>query len=125
MAAKGKRGDRIAERLRAELMNLLLRGAVRDPAVRDALVTTVRVSADLRHARVYVRLLDPMATETRQQALISGLARAAPFVRRELAPKLALKYQPELKFFWDDGLDDATRIEALLEEVRNESKGTS
>ena len=125
MQAKSRRGDRVAERLRAELMDLLLHGGVRDPAARDAVVTTVRISADLRHARVYVRLLDPMATEERQQALVSGLARAAPFIRRELAPRLALKYQPELKFFWDDGLDDATRIEALLEEVRNESKGAS
>ena len=125
MQAKTKRGDRVAERLRAELMALLLRGAVRDPAVRDAIVTTVRITADLRHARVYVRTLEPESTEARRQELVTGLTRAAPFLRRELAPKLALKYQPELKFYWDEGLDEATRIEALLEEVRNESEGAS
>ena len=125
MQSKPKRGDRVAERVRAEIMDLLLRGAVRDPEVRDVIVTVVRVSADLRHARVYVRLLEPAVADAQKQAVVSGLTRAASYIRREIAPKLKLKYQPELKFFWDEGLDQASRIEALLDEVRNESKDSA
>lgn len=111
----------MAERLRSELMELLMRGDVRDPAVRDAIVTSVRVSADLRHARIYVRLLDPDAPETRRKALLAGLSRAGSFIRRELSPRLQLKYQPALKFFWDDGLDHANRVEELLQDIHRES----
>lgn len=125
MQSKPKRGDRVAERLRAEIMDLLLRGAVRDPEVRDVIVTVVRVSADLRHARVYVRLLEPARSEAQKQAVVAGLTRASSYIRREIAPKLKLKYQPELKFFWDEGLDQASRIEALLDEVRSESKDSA
>ena len=63
-----KRSDRVGERIRAEIMDLLLRGGVRDPATRDGFVTAVKVSADLRHARVYVRLTDVEAAQARRDA---------------------------------------------------------
>lgn len=113
----------MGERLRAELMALLMRGGVRDPAVRDTVVTAVRINADLRNARVYVRLMEASPSAARQAALLRGLGRATPFIRRELSPKLALKYQPELKFYWDDGLDEAVRIESLLDGIRQENQG--
>jgi ribosome-binding factor A len=42
-----KRSVRVAERVRAEVMELLLRGAIRDPRVKDVLVSEVRVTDDL------------------------------------------------------------------------------
>ena len=106
-----------------ELMELFLRGAVRDPNAADSCVTDVKVSDDLSHARVYVRLLrDPITPEAQKRA-VEALNRAAGFLRRELSSRLNLKYQPDLRFFWDEGVDQAVRIETLLSEIEREGAG--
>lgn len=121
--AKPARSERVAERVRAELMELLLRGRVHDPDARDLYVTDVVVSADLRHARVYVRCALGDASPERGRRAVKALQRASGFIQRELAPRLELKYQPELRFFWDEGFDRARRVEELLEEIADEAAG--
>jgi ribosome-binding factor A len=106
--------------MRAELMDLLLRGGVRDPAVSDVYVTEVVVTADLRHARVYFRLTRPEVDAKQRDAALRGLNRAGGHVRRELGPKLQLKYMPDLQFFWAEGPDRAAGVEAVLAELRRE-----
>jgi ribosome-binding factor A len=64
-----------------------------------------------------VRVLGTDVNEAGRKATIDALYRAGGYIRRELAPRLQLKYHPELKFFWDDNVDRALRIEALLHEV--------
>jgi ribosome-binding factor A len=118
--AEGERAQRVAERIRQELMELLLRGEVKDPGVRGAVVHGVRVSGDLQHARVYVRLTDPNASEARRRALLRGLGRASGFLRREVGRRLGIRYAPELKFYWDDTAEKARRIESILDEVRRD-----
>lgn len=125
MDAKPKRSERVSEALRVELTNLLARGAVRDPAVRDVVVTALKMTDDLRVARIYVRLLSAETTETQRQALLLGLRRAAAYIRRELSPSLRLKHLPELQFFWDQGLDHAARVEALLRDIREDGEGSA
>jgi ribosome-binding factor A len=118
-----RRPERVAERIKMELMDLLLRGAVRDPAAAGACVTDVKVSDDLGHARVYVRLLRDSVSEKAQSDAVLALNRAAGFLRKELSPRLKLKYQPDLRFFWDEGVDQAARIESLLSEIEREGAG--
>jgi ribosome-binding factor A len=114
--APGRRAERVADRIRAELAELLVRGAVRDPAAADAYVTAVRVSDDLKHARVWVQLLRADVDEASRERVVAALNRAAGFLRRELSPRLALKHLPELRFDWDAGGERAARIEELLRE---------
>lgn len=121
MADKGfRRADRVAERIRAELMDLLLRGAVRDPAARDVVVSAVRVTDDLSIARVYVRVLEELGPEQQQQ-VVDALGRASGFVRRELGHRLQLRHVPSLEFFWDEVVDSGLRIESILDEIREDS----
>ena len=108
----GGRPGRVGERIRAELMELLLTGAVKDPGVSGAVVHEVIVSNDLRQVReggveVFNRLM-------------RGLERASGFLRRELGQRLQIRYTPELKFFWDETTERAQRVEELLEEIRQE-----
>ena len=117
----GERAARVGERIRAELMDLLLRGQLKDPGVQGAMVHAVRVTSDLRYARIYVRLGTPDPREARKAALLSGLKRATGFIRRTLGQRLQLRYNPELQFFWDDTAERADRIETLLEEIKRES----
>ncbi|MGB5312474.1 MAG: 30S ribosome-binding factor RbfA [Polyangiales bacterium] len=122
MSQKGfRRADRVAERIRSELMDLLLRGSVREPAAKDVVVSAVRVTDDLSIARVYVRVLEEIGAD-RQESVVEALRRATGFLRRELGHRLQLRHVPALEFFWDDVVDSALRIESILDEISEESK---
>lgn len=103
-------------------MDLVLRGAIKDPRAGGAVIHAVRVSGDLRHARVWVRLGEPGADEARRRQLLAALQRASGFLRRELGVRLGIRHTPELTFVWDDTAERAARVEQLLEEIREERR---
>jgi ribosome-binding factor A len=107
------RRERVAHRIQAEVAELLLREA-RDPRLQTVTVTGVRVTADLRQARIYFRTLTPEATPREAQA---ALRRAAPFLRGALGRSLGLRVTPELRFEYDTTPDTARRLDALLDET--------
>ncbi len=108
-----RRTDRVSDQMRSEIADLLLR-RVKDPRVGFVTVTGVEVSADLRHATVFVSVLEegPRLAET-----LGALDRAAGFIRAELGRRMRMKYTPELVFRRDDTPGRAGRIEAVLDEL--------
>jgi len=121
MATDVKRSVRLSARVAKEVAWALGRD-VRDPRVANVTVTRVEMPDDLRTARVHVRLLvGGDDEELRKQALI-GLGRAAGMLRKTISGRLGLRVTPELTFFYDEGVDDLTRIEMLLEEVKAEER---
>jgi ribosome-binding factor A len=122
---KPNRATRVAGRLKSELMELIVRGELRDPGVADAYFTDVILTDDLRQARVYFRLTRPIVGDKDREYALAALERAGGFIRRELGPRLQLQFMPELKFFWDGGLDRAARVDAMLDEIRRDEEGGS
>jgi ribosome-binding factor A len=110
-----RRLARLSEQLRREISEIL-RTSVRDPRIGLPTVTAVNVTPDLWMARVYVRP-DPTQGGGDLEALIQGLDHAAPFIRRELGKVLRTRRTPELRFEPDTALENANRIEAILNEV--------
>lgn len=88
---------------------------LKDPRIAFATVTAVRISADLRHARVFVSVL---GTAEEQEATMEGLASAAPRLRAELGQQVRMKYLPELVFELDKGPEQAARLEHLFQSIR-------
>jgi ribosome-binding factor A len=117
---KPKRADRVAERLKTELMDFMLRGGLREPALAQVYISGVRLTNDLRHARIYFRLTQPEVDDKDRNAACSALERASGYLRRELGPRLQLKYMPDFTFFWDEGLDRAARVDAVIAEIHRE-----
>lgn len=115
-----ERAVRVGDQLRADLMSLLLRGKVRDPGARDVVITAVKMSPDLQHARVFIRTLGE-ADERRQERAVDALERASGYLRRA-AGDLGLRRTPSLSFSWDEAVDQGTRIESLLEEIAMEKE---
>lgn len=113
----GKRADKVAEALRGELMTMLLSGTIHDPGISNAVVSAVKITDDLRIAKVYVRTLDLESTTAVQQQVVKALYRAKGFLRRELAQRLQLRYAPDLRFFYDESIDRGREIEAVLREI--------
>jgi ribosome-binding factor A len=110
----GHRLERVSELIRAEVSDLLLRG-IRDPRVTGlCTVTSVELTRDLKQARVYVSVLGAM--EEQVQAL-RGLQSARPFVRREVARRLRLRFSPAIDFFLDHSIERGSRVLALMKEL--------
>lgn len=109
-----QRSDRVGDLL-LELIAELLSKEIRDPRVRPVTLTTARVSKDLRHARVYFSLLG--GQEDRREAL-AGLRSATGFIRAKVGKQLNLRFVPSIEFNYDDAEDEARRIDALLNSVK-------
>ena len=109
------RRERVAHQIQAELATLLLREA-RDPLLQAVTLTGVRVTPDLRTARIYFRTLTPDAAPREGEA---ALRRATPFLRRQLGRALGMRVTPELHFEYDTTPDTARRVDALLGETHH------
>ena len=111
---KSQRQLRVGELLRHALTEILDRGIVRDPDLAGVAITVseIRVSPDLRNATAYVMPLGGIDCDI----VVEALRRAAPFLRRNLAGKLTMKYVPNLLFEPDTTFDYAGRINRLLVE---------
>ena len=77
-------------------------------------LTTIDLSPDLRHARVYFSCLGDDAERKRTRA---GLQSAAGFLKGQLGKRLRLRYAPELTFIIDNTVEEADRLAALLKDV--------
>ena len=109
-----KRTDRIADLILQELAEVLLR-KVQDPRLSDITLTSVEVSADLRHAKIYYSLLGD--DEKRSKAAV-GLESARGFVKRELGKRLQLRRIPDISFYFDASLEHGSHIDRLLAELK-------
>ena len=110
--AAGQRRLRVGEALRHAVADVLLRGELRDPALRGRSVTVseVRVSADLRVATVFVC---PLGGGD-EASVIDGLQRAAPHLGARVAASLRLRNMPKLRFVSDPAFDRAARVASLI-----------
>lgn len=94
-----------------------------DRRLRHADVTRVEMTDDLRLVSVYLRVgaMEEDSVSGRQQ-LIAAMVSASRRLRRHLGQTLSLRYTPELRFFHDDGLDAAHRVDELLAEIAAEQQ---
>lgn len=112
-----RRADRVAAEIQRILSEELLH-RVRDPRIAHVTITRVRVSDDLRLARVSFTLLE--VGEGNRGEAQRGLVSATPFFRRTVAGELDLRHAPELTFAYDEDLANARKIDSLLRDLRTQ-----
>jgi len=110
----GRRPQRLAEQIREEISALMVSG-LKDPRIGFATLIEVRLTPDLRVARVLVSVL---GTPEEQEETLEGLRAAAGFIRRTLGQRMKLRRVPELEFRLDHTEEKAARIEELLRKAR-------
>jgi ribosome-binding factor A len=110
----GIRLQRIADRIRQELSEMLIR-EISDPRLQQIFVTDVRVDRELAFADVYVSAVE--GTE-RSKEILAGLKSASGFMRRALAGRIELRTFPRLRFHWDPTPENADHIEKLLAQLK-------
>ena len=108
-----QRSDRLADVIRQALAEAVQHD-LRDPRVGFVTLTGVKLSADLRHARVYVSALSGRAD---LETSLKALNHAAPYLRRNLARRARLRFTPRLRFLEDVAVTRGARVEQLLDEM--------
>jgi len=106
--------EQVNKLLRREISDLLQR-QVKDPRLGSFVaITEVSTSPDLRHAKAFVSYI---GDKEEKQEILSVLAGASGFFRKELAKRLKLRRIPELSFHWDDSIERGVRLLELINKV--------
>ena len=107
------RFERINEEYRKEISNII-DNKLKNPNVTGLIsVTKVKVTADLKYAKVYVSILN----SKNLKETLAGLKKSAGFVRSELARTVNLRNTPEIIFELDESLEYGARIDSILKDI--------
>ena len=112
------RPERVAQMVQQLLGEIFARG-MRDPRIGLVTITGVKMSPDLREARVYWAV---HGDAEQRKHTAKGLDNARGFLRRELASQLKLRVTPDLHFTYDEAIDRGDRIEQLIRQMHDEEK---
>lgn len=93
---------------------------LRDPRVKDVTVVGVRVSPDMREAKVAVSV---MGDDKQKSLSLRGLQNAAGFLQSKIANRIDTRYTPRLQFTIDKGQENALAVGELLAKIRQEKEG--
>ncbi len=98
-----------------------------DPRLASVVITRVQMTDDLQLARVFVHTAVEVGSEPQRdgrRVVMRGLSAASGRLRRAVGQGLALRYTPQLRFIFDDGVDAARRVDDLLDQIRQESSSS-
>jgi ribosome-binding factor A len=111
------RSERVGGQIQ-KLLSELLQKRINDPRLTNATISGVKMTSDLRIAKVYFATAE--GAETKTNAL-EGFKSARGFLKRTLAATLGLRYMPDLQFYYDDSFDYGARIEAVFKRIEAEN----
>lgn len=110
------RNERVAAAVLREIADVL-QHELKDPRVKNATVTEVDVSPDLRNARVYISFLSDKQDEIYEA--MKGLNNSKGFIRSTLATRLNLRYMPNLEFKYDSLIKESMKLDELIRKGLN------
>ena len=104
------RPQKLGDQIQRELSDLLAR-ELRDPRVGMVTITSVDVSPDISHAKVFFTMFE----KDKLPATLEGLKRAAGFLRSQLAKRIKLYTTPEIRFEYDESVERGDRLSRLID----------
>ncbi|MGD8257068.1 MAG: 30S ribosome-binding factor RbfA [Desulfobacterales bacterium] len=111
------RADRVSGLIQEALSDILNK-RIHDPRLEMTTVTKVKMSRDLKLARIYYTVF---GDRKKLEDAASGFNSARGYIKRSLASRLGLRYMPDLQFFYDDSFDYSARIDQLLKKVTTDN----
>ena len=111
---------RVGELVKQNIGELFIRNEAKIPLINSKLITVteVRMTPDLKTARVYVIPLGGI--DTRETVRI--LTEYSHLVRRALSKRLDIKFLPKLTFIEDNSFEYAEKIEKIIKKNRENDK---
>ena len=118
MQKNNNRFNRVEEEMKKEISNIISY-KLKNPDVTGLIsVTKVKVTTDLKFAKVYVSILNAKNTK----GTLRGLKQSAGFIRTELARTINLRNTPEIIFELDDSMEYGAKIDSILKEIMKDVK---
>ena len=112
------RSDRVGGQIQKILSEILLK-KVKDPRLKNASITDVKLSRDLRIARIY---FVTSGNKKNIEEALEGFKSALGYVKRTVARQLGLRYMPDLKFFYDESFDYGSHIDNVLKALKADNE---
>lgn len=115
------RADRVGGQIQKNL-SAILRKEIKDPRLAHVTITGVKMTRDLRLARIYFVIESTRSSDKQvREEAVQGFASARGYIKRTLAQMLGLRYMPDLTFFYDESFDYGARIDSVLNALKKEN----
>jgi len=115
---ESNRMNRVDEELKKEISNII-NYELNNPKVTGLIsVTKVKVTPDLRYARVYISMIN----EKNQKATLAALKQSAGYIRTLVAKKVNLRTTPEIIFEFDESIEYGAKIDSIINEIAKDLK---
>ena len=140
MAKEFSRSTRVAEQMQRELGDLLM-FEVKDPRIGMVTITSVEVTGDMAHAKVFysapqaksaeAKPIDVKPTQAKPnaanhaknlQSIQNGLENSAGYLRTQVAKRMLLRTVPQLHFVYDESIDIGIKMSQLIDAARATDK---
>ena len=113
------RAEIVGDEMR-KVMQDIISNELKDPRVPLLTsVTQVKMTRDLSHATVFISVFGNEHDKEEALAAIDG---ANGFIRFQMCKRINLRLAPELHFKLDNTLDEAARMDAIIDRVKAEDK---
>ena len=108
---------RVGEMIKQALGMLFIRDEAKLPlSTKEITVTEVRMSPDLKTAKIFVMPLGGREADD----VVANLKEFSFVIRKVLSKKIVMKFLPKLYFVKDDSFDYAEKIENLIKQTNKE-----
>ena len=118
MSKDNTRLNRINEELKKEISHVITFELKNSNITGLISVTKVKITPDLRFARVYVSLLNSKS----KAKTIAGLQSATGYIRSQIAKKINLRITPDLQFELDESIEYGEKMDKIIAEVARKDK---
>jgi len=108
--------DKVEQLIKEEISSVFLH-KMQQPELGFITITNVKVSPDLKLAKIYLSVLE----KEKREFIMDRINNKTKFIRTELAHRIRLKFVPEIKFFIDDTQDFVDKIEGLIDRIHKEN----
>ncbi len=109
--------QKISSLLKEELSLIFLQ-KLNDPDLGLVTVTSVKVTPDLKIARIYISVYD----KEKREVVLAKVKKATPLIRSEIGRRVRLRAVPDLEFFIDDTLDYVEKMDDLFRKIKENDK---
>ncbi|MFR5684528.1 MAG: 30S ribosome-binding factor RbfA [Clostridia bacterium] len=109
---------RINEELKKEISNIISYELKNPNATGLISVTEVKITPDLKYAKVFVSILNAKS----DQETLEALKQSVGYIRSEVAKRVNLRITPELIFEQDTSLEYGAKIDSIIEKLKNEGE---
>jgi len=111
-----KRSEQLGKALKKVINNIIYK-KINDPRIKFVTLTKIRVSSDLKYAKIYITIL---GDENHKEKCLKGLKNATNFIRGEIGRELEIRYLPEIHFIIDKDMEYQYKMLKVVSEINQE-----